>query len=107
MGEPLPVMQPVNTEREDVNDAERQQQNIPQQQDAQDIGDMLVEEEILDQEEMHVQEEPVVEERMSAWSHATDGWMDDYRAALRLPACYPRVLNEENLQTPPLLISFA
>ena len=54
MGEPLPVMQPVNTEREDVNDAERQQQNIPQQQDAQDIGDMLVEEEILDQEEMHV-----------------------------------------------------
>ena len=66
MGEPLPVMQPVNTEREDVNDAEHQQQNIPQQQDAQDIGDMLGEEEILDQEEMHVQEEPVVEERMSA-----------------------------------------
>jgi transposase InsO family protein len=54
MGEPLPVMQPVNTEREDVNDAECQQQNIPQQQDVQDIGDMLVEEEILDQEEMHV-----------------------------------------------------
>ena len=91
MGEPLSVMQPVNTEREDVNDAEHQQQNIPQQQDAQDIGDMLGEEEILDQEEMHVQEEPVVEERMSAWSHGamqpTVGWMTteqpfDYQPAI-------------------------
>ena len=62
----VPVMQPVNTDREDVNDAEHQPQNMPQQQEAQEIGNALDEEEISDQEEIQVQEEHVMDERMSA-----------------------------------------
>lgn len=55
---------PVNADEEDVNDPETQQQNVPQQA-AQNMENMLNEEEIQDQEEMQVEEEPVTEERMS------------------------------------------
>lgn len=62
----VPVMESVDADREDINDAKHQPQNMLQQLEAQETGDELNEEETSDQEEIQVQEEPVMNDRMSA-----------------------------------------